>query len=138
MIAACGLDCRMCPLRAATFHAGGPLTVVELLRKLGVIKEGEGDDLHEGLVCPTCRGDRRLHWSEDCAIRKCCVDDRGLESCSECDGFPCERFDNWENKSPRHADALNRLRRWLGKAHAPREAGRPRDPGKETETERLA
>ena len=120
MIAACGLDCGICPLRAATFHEGAPLTVLDLLGKLGVAGEDNGSAavMHEGLVCPTCRGDRTLHWAEDCSIRRCCVDDKGLESCSECAGFPCERFDDWGQVSPRQADALKRL-------HAIRKNDRP-------------
>jgi hypothetical protein len=121
MVAACGLDCRICPLRAATIHEGGPLTVIELLSKLGVIKEDERSPgvTHRDLFCPTCRGDRTLHWSEDCSIRKCCVDDKGLEHCSECGDFPCEQFSDWAKTSPRQAEAMKRLHSMSGNTDPP-------------------
>ena len=123
-IAACGLDCRICPLRAVTFRAGAPLTVVELLLRSGTTANEERalrSLLHQRLLCPTCRGGHALHWTEDCHIRKCCIDDRGLEHCSECECFPCRHLNDWAESNPRQADALERLHSMAGSTDLPQE-----------------
>jgi len=52
-----------------------------------------------------------VHWSADCWILKCCVDDKGLQFCYQCDGFPCERLSGRANESKRYDQALYRLHR---------------------------
>jgi hypothetical protein len=122
LIAPCGLDCSICPLQATTLSGGEPVGLFATLIKLGAITKAEmPGEASQGLCCPTCRGDRVLQWSATCRIRQCCVDDKGLEYCSECDGFPCERLRDWAMSSTRCADALNRL-------HSMRDGVTPRSP----------
>jgi hypothetical protein len=49
---------------------------------LKVLKEEEGADelMAYGPFCISCRGNRATHWSADCQILKCCVDDKGLNN----------------------------------------------------------
>jgi hypothetical protein len=63
------------------------------------------------MYCKGCHGDRSIHWSSDCWILKCCVDDHGLEHCSECDTFPCDRLVEWSGGNDSYTSALQRLRR---------------------------
>ncbi len=60
--------------------------------------------------CAGCRGDRAKQWSGDCGIRKCCVDEKRLVSCSQCGEFVCQRLKDWALPWPHHAAALDRLK----------------------------
>jgi len=58
-----------------------------------------------------CHGDRSLHWSPDCWILQCCVDEKGLRYCYECHVFPCERLREWAGQNEGYAQALERSQR---------------------------
>jgi hypothetical protein len=86
---------------------------------MGWLAEGEGVEevLARSMYCPGCRGDRSVHWSADCWILQCCVDEQGLDHCSQCARFPCERLVEWAEGSEAYSTALARL-------HCMRAAGR--------------
>jgi hypothetical protein len=113
IIAVCGLDCILCPLRRASL---GDIEAAQDLagwwKKEGWLKEGEGvsEVLERGPHCQHCRGDRSVHWSPECWILKCCVDEKEIEFCYECDDFPCEQLSEWAKKETIYTEALNRLR----------------------------
>jgi hypothetical protein len=106
VIAACGLDCTECDIRLA---AEDP----EIARRTADWFGAElGIDLSlEDVRCEGCKGDRAKHWSPDCWILQCCVDDRGLEFCCECEDFPCQNLKEWAQGSERYSHALQRLER---------------------------
>lgn len=112
MIAVCGLDCNVCPLRRASL---GDIKAAQDLaawwKQEGWLEEDEGasDVLERGPHCQHCRGDRSVHWSPDCWILKCCFDDKGLEFCYECELFPCERLSEWAKGNASYTQALERL-----------------------------
>jgi hypothetical protein len=104
MIAACGLDCEECDIRVAASSR----EVAEGLAQW--FKTERGREIDPGSIrCDGCRGDRGRHWSPDCWILKCCVDDRGLESCSACPDFPCQALVEWAGTSERYSEAVERL-----------------------------
>jgi len=78
--------------------------------------EGAAEVLVGGPHCLGCQGDRATHWSADCWILKCCVDDKGLEYCHECGDFACEPLVEWAAQNDRYTEALNRLRGMKGTA----------------------
>ena len=53
--------------------------------------------IEQGMYCRGCRGDRSLHWSPDCPILLCCVDERHLEHCAQCKDFLCETLEALTN-----------------------------------------
>ena len=110
-VAVCGLDCFSCDLRLAPQDAGAAERVVGWFQDMGWLEEGEGLDeiLSRSMYCHGCRGDRTVHWSADCWILQCCVDDRELDHCSECIKFPCERLVEWAEGSEAYTRALARL-----------------------------
>ena len=113
-IAVCGIDCAQCPLlRASLGDAEAAEQLAGWWKSEGWLEEDEGaaEILEGGPHCLGCRADRATHWSADCWILKCCVDDRGLDFCHECDGFACEQLVEWAAQSDRHTEALSRLRR---------------------------
>jgi len=66
--AACGLNCGLCP----NYH----------LHTNGKFK------------CPGCAGEGFKEAHPSCGILSCCQR-KGIEFCSECDEFPCKKFDSW-------------------------------------------
>jgi hypothetical protein len=63
-IAACGLDCGLCP----RFYTVGSSR------------------------CPGCAGPGFYDKHPTCSFITCCVKNKGLEVCSECPDFPCAKF----------------------------------------------
>jgi len=112
IIAVCGLDCTLCPLRRASLgDIEAAQGLAEWWKKEGWLKEDEGasEVLERGPHCQHCRGDRAVHWSPDCWILKCCVDDKGLEFCYECKDFPCGRLSDWAKENTSYTQALARM-----------------------------
>ncbi|MHC5038811.1 MAG: DUF3795 domain-containing protein [Planctomycetota bacterium] len=117
MIAVCGLDCEGCDIRTFPHDPEAAERIVAWYRKMGWLKENEGaaDAVRKSMLCQGCRGDRRKHWSADCWILLCCVDEKHLESCHDCDTFPCERLREWGKENADYAKALARLQDMRGK-----------------------
>ena len=114
MITVCGIDCIRCPLlKASLGDARAAEHLARWLRSEGWVEEdvGAAEVLEGGPHCLGCRGDRATHWSANCWILKCCVDDKGLEFCHECDDFACELLVEWAAQNDKYTEALNRLRR---------------------------
>jgi hypothetical protein len=82
-------------------------------KEMGWLEEQEGmaEVIERRMYCQGCRGDRSIHWSADCWILECCVDNRQLESCHECDLFPCDRLVTWSRQNASYTQALSRLQR---------------------------
>lgn len=111
-IAVCGLDCGRCPLRTADTDLESAQALVGWFKGEGWLKEDEGaaELMQRGPYCRGCHGDRSTHWNAVCWILRCCVDEKGLTYCSECDVFPCERLVEWSGEREAYARALDRLR----------------------------
>ena len=126
MIAVCGLDCAGCGLyKASLGDVEAAQSLVGWWKGEGWLKEDEGVDevLARGPHCLGCGGDRSKHWAANCKILHCCVDQKGLTSCHECDDFVCERLEEWAQnahpiQSAKYAKALDRLRGMRGETPA--------------------
>lgn len=105
MIAVCGLECANCDIRSASEN-------VETAKHIARWFKSElGEDVKPDQIrCGGCRGDRTEHWSPDCAILKCCVDDKGLEDCTYCSDFPCAMLVEWAESGDKYRTALDRLK----------------------------
>lgn len=105
MRAPCGLDCSTCNIYQAGFDD-------DIARKtIAWFKENHQVDLTpDDFRCQGCRGDLARHWSPDCWIRACCFDEKGLEFCSQCREFPCDRLVEWSRSGSTYAEALDYLR----------------------------
>lgn len=112
MIAACGLDCGSCEIRLAPTDPDAAKVVLDWFRRQGWLTEDEGMEqvLQRKMYCTGCLGDRDIHWSSDCWILACCVDQRGYSNCSECELFPCDRLVNWAKQNDDYAAGLDRLK----------------------------
>lgn len=112
MIAACGLDCGSCEIRLAPTNPDAAKVVIDWFKRKGWLADGEGIEqvIDRKMYCTGCLGSREIHWSSDCWILSCCVDQKGLKNCSKCDAFPCERLLDWSEQSEGYRAALARLR----------------------------
>lgn len=110
-IGVCGLDCGSCDVRRLPVDDAAAERVVAWFRQMEWLAPDEGvaEVLERGMYCRGCRGDRTIHWSPDCWILQCCVDERGLAHCSQCVEFPCDRLQEWAQGSARYREALARL-----------------------------
>ena len=68
-IGCCGIDCGLCP----RFYTKG------------------------GSACPGCGGLNFREKHPSCGFLTCCAINKGLEVCSLCNEFPCNRFDAEKN-----------------------------------------
>lgn len=111
MMAACGLDCGTCSIRRYAFDDEAAAEVLPWFRAMGWLAEGEGrgEAIAMKMLCSGCRGDRSLHWSADCWILLCCVDQRHLRNCSQCTTFPCDRLVEWAKTDDSYGKAFARL-----------------------------
>lgn len=113
IIAVCGLDCGPCDIRRAPNEPKAAERIVAWFRKEGWLKQNEGitEVIERGMYCKGCHGNRSVHWSPDCWILKCCVDDKGHEFCYQCNEFPCERLSERARQSDHYNRALDRLKK---------------------------
>jgi hypothetical protein len=111
VVAVCGLDCGVCPLRTAHVDPAMAGRLVGWFRDQDWLKAEEGvtELMARGPYCSGCRGDRSVHWSANCWILHCCADDKGLDHCYQCDAFPCPRLEMWADGSQEYTQALERL-----------------------------
>ena len=71
VIACCGLVCSTCGIHLAEFDRERAERLTEAFKNMGFT-----DLTPESFRCDFCRGDRSRHWSANCGILKCCVDDK--------------------------------------------------------------
>ncbi|MGD8813383.1 MAG: DUF3795 domain-containing protein [Anaerolineales bacterium] len=112
MIACCGIDCLHCDIRLIPTDDQAAARMIAWFQKMGWLEEGEGlaEIMARSMICNGCREDRSLHWSPDCWILRCCVDERGLQHCSQCEDFPCERLVERSREESGYGEALERLK----------------------------
>lgn len=112
MIAPCGIDCGKCDIRLLPFDPSAAERVIAWYKNMGWIGDDEGveEALEKEMYCKGCPGDRKIHWSPDCHILKCCVDQHGLNNCSQCVDFVCDYLSSWSQKSEKYARAVELLR----------------------------
>ncbi|MHB9132171.1 MAG: DUF3795 domain-containing protein [Armatimonadota bacterium] len=111
MRACCGIVCTECDIYLAAQDK-------EKAEALAKCWRGWGDTSVQSdwFTCKGCHGDEALVWSgDDCKIRVCCKKEKGLENCSQCDGFPCELITAFKNDGHAHhrwgVEALRELRK---------------------------
>ncbi len=106
MIAVCGLDCGACGILLASDNPQIAERLAKNFREQGIIPDATPNIFR----CDGCKGDRSRHWSADCWILKCCVDDKRLEFCNQCTDFPCPQLEKWATANDKYREALARLK----------------------------
>jgi hypothetical protein len=88
-IAACGLDCGLCP----RYYTAGKSR------------------------CPGCCGPDFAQKHPTCSFITCCVKRKGLEACGECPEFPCAKFKSTEEYRAAEASSYPPSRKMLPNLH---------------------
>jgi len=112
MIAPCGLDCNQCDIYRIRHDDEAAQRVIKWYKSRGWLGENDGvtQAIQKRMYCLGCRGDRNLHWTPNCHMLTCCLDDKKLQFCHQCADFPCEQLSKWAQDSVRHGEALERLK----------------------------
>lgn len=118
MLAACGLDCGPCPIRQIPLDAEAAQGAIAWFKQMGWLQESEGvaEAVERKMYCNGCQGDRSVHWSADCAILLCCVDDRHQQHCGQCpELMSCDKLTAFASDGQgHHKEAVDRLRQRFG------------------------
>ncbi|MBY8985745.1 MAG: DUF3795 domain-containing protein [Candidatus Lokiarchaeota archaeon] len=103
-MAACGLICGTCHIHLAPENP-------KIAKKLVEDFKGRWENVKpEDFNCIGCWGEDDEMWSSGCEIRKCCIKDKNLNYCYECQEFPCQKLKEWANKDKKYEAALERLK----------------------------
>jgi hypothetical protein len=118
MLGACGLDCTPCSIRQIPLDADAAGDAIRWYKQMGWLKESDGvaEAVERGMYCHGCQGDRTVHWSADCKILLCCVDERHLTHCGQCaELMNCHKLEEFAGDGhAHHREAVMRLRRRVG------------------------
>ena len=99
MLAYCGLYCEQCSFRSA--HDENDLKHLENLPFPFEIKD---------LSVYNCEGCKGFCICGVCRIKPCALE-KGIENCTECNSFPCEHIEAFENDGmSHHKDAVSNLK----------------------------
>lgn len=112
-IACCGLVCNECDIFLLPVDRTVQDKIIPWFKAQGWLKEEEGpaEVIARNMYCKGCHSVRtQVHWSANCTILSCCVDEHKLANCSQCDAFVCERLTTWAGQDARYSQALDRLR----------------------------
>lgn len=83
-ISICGLNCSKCDIYLASH--GDQAILKELL---DYFKEQRNEIVNpDSFACNGCRSSNDVHWSSDCKMRACALNEN-LNYCFECTDFPC-------------------------------------------------
>jgi len=113
-MAVCGLDCGTCDLFLVATDPDAAQRVVAWFKERGWLEKDEGvaEIIERRMYCEGCRGDRSMHWSPDCPLLQCCVDEKHLEHCAQCAQFVCQKLEAFATDGQaRHREAVERLKR---------------------------
>ena len=119
MLACCGIDCGSCPIRLIPIDEEASAGVINWFKEMGWLKENEGvaEAIEKKMYCNGCQGDREVHWSGNCQIMLCCVDEKHMEHCGQCSELlSCEKLEAFASDGhEHHTNAVNNLRKRFGK-----------------------
>ena len=88
LIAPCGYYCGVCPYLMAYKDKNEKLKS-KLAKGLGI----KIDDIK----CEGCRSENPFFFCQQCRLKKC-VEKKDIESCAECDEFPCKKVERFPVK----------------------------------------
>ena len=120
MLGACGIDCGPCPIRLIPIDEEASTDVIKWFKEMGWLKENEGiaEAIEKKMYCNGCQSDREVHWSGNCRIMLCCVDEKHQEHCGQCSELlSCEKLEAMASDGHEHHNkAVTSLREKFGKS----------------------
>lgn len=98
--AVCGLYCAACSLFIATTE--DPARLKELAVRFQLSEEA--------IKCYGCRSAKRGPYCENCKMFACAAE-RGIDFCSECEGYPCDDLKQFQSAMPHRIELWADLER---------------------------
>ncbi len=102
-VAPCGLHCGICTMYRAYHDQNLDLwedTPRNFRRQLGLFRRelglGEKIDFKD-IACEGCRSSTLFSYCAECSIRKCVLEEKGLEWCYQCESFPCQMLRDFQS-----------------------------------------
>ena len=89
LVGPCGLHCGICTMYRAYHDRNLSLwqeTPKNFRKQLGLGDEVDFKDI----ACEGCRSSMLFEYCAQCSIRKCVLEEKGLDWCYQCEDFPCE------------------------------------------------
>ncbi|MHA1258522.1 MAG: DUF3795 domain-containing protein [Candidatus Heimdallarchaeaceae archaeon] len=112
-IAVCGLKCSSCDIYLVDKNESKAENILGWFKKEGWRPETltVQEFMEEGALCEGCRTDPTIgkHWSANCDLRSCCIEEKQLNSCHQCDEFVCDQLDLWSKENKVYTKALDKL-----------------------------
>lgn len=109
IIAACGLDCAVCPAHIAWKTDDQDLRV----KTAAEWKIAHGFDATPDMIncvgCMTAQDGPRIGHCSQCEYRAC-ASKKGLANCAACGDYPCESLAGFHAAVPKAKEALDALR----------------------------
>ena len=96
LVAPCGLHCDICTMYRVYKDKNPDLwqdTPKHFREQLGF---QDTISLKEA-TCEGCRSDVLFEYCKNCNIRKCVLEEKGLNWCYECEDFPCEKLIDFQS-----------------------------------------
>jgi len=88
LFAPCGTYCGVCPYLIA-YKTNDENLKAKLAKSIGIKPEQ--------IICDGCRSDNPLYFCRMCPMKKCVIE-KEIDSCVECEEFPCEKVENFPFK----------------------------------------
>ena len=88
LLAPCGVHCGVCPYLIA-YKTKDKRLKEKLAKSIGIKPEQ--------IVCDGCRSENPLFFCKVCKL-KSCVGKKGIDSCAECNDYPCDHIENYPFK----------------------------------------
>jgi hypothetical protein len=101
-ISACGLNCTTCDLLLLPASTEAQNRLFPWFRGEKWLGENEGikEVIERRIYCRGCAVDKEIFWGSKCELALCCKNTRHLSNCSECEVFPCEKYNKWLDTAP--------------------------------------
>lgn len=119
MLAACGIDCGNCPIRLIPIDEEAAQGAINWFKEMGWLREDEGvaEAIERNMFCNGCQGDRSVHWSDNCQIMLCCVDEKHKQHCGQCpELLTCDKIEAFVSDGhAHHNQAVTSLRERFGR-----------------------
>ncbi|MHA1435240.1 MAG: DUF3795 domain-containing protein [Candidatus Heimdallarchaeota archaeon] len=112
-ISICGLDCSKCDIYLCDEDEIIAERMLSWFKKQGWRPDSTTvqEFMQEGKFCEGCRGNRERHWSSNCKLLICCLDEKGLDSCHKCADFICEKLEAWGKSNEKYAQGIEQLKK---------------------------
>lgn len=89
LMAPCGTNCGVCPYLIA-YKTNDQHLKEKLAKSIGIKPEQ--------IICEGCMSEEPLFFCKMCGMKKCVLEKEGIDSCADCDEYPCKIIEKFPYK----------------------------------------